>query len=73
MSTANEFGRRIAEARKEAGLTQLGLAQAIGSKGRAVQSWELGVRHPRLQALEALAKALDRDVSWFFETDKEAA
>jgi transcriptional regulator with XRE-family HTH domain len=67
------IGPRIAEARHAGGLSQSQLAALIGNSTSAIQSWELGVRHPRIGALQALAKALGRDVSWFYEDETKAA
>jgi transcriptional regulator with XRE-family HTH domain len=68
------IGPRIAEARRVAGYTQEQLAVLAGSSPRAVQSWEIGARHPRLENLRRLATALDRDISWFYaEPDEKAA
>lgn len=56
------IGKRVAEARRRAGLTQKELADLIGVGQRAVQGWELGRSHPyrRLAALERVLK-VDRD------------
>jgi transcriptional regulator with XRE-family HTH domain len=73
MAENRGIGPRIAEARHAAGLTQLQLAERTGSTQRAVQSWELGLRHPRLENLRALAAALEQDVSWFYADEPKAA
>jgi transcriptional regulator with XRE-family HTH domain len=52
------IGPRIAAARRDAGLSQPQLAEATGNSPRTIQSWELGDRHPRYEALVRLAKAL---------------
>ena len=65
-TTGRGIGPRIAEARKAAGLTQVQLAERTDSTQRAVQSWEVGVRHPRFANLLRVATALDRDVAWFY-------
>jgi HTH-type transcriptional regulator, cell division transcriptional repressor len=56
------IGKRVAEARRRAGLTQKELAARIGVGQRAVQGWELGRSHPyrRLAALERVLK-VNRD------------
>lgn len=66
MSQPKGIGAKIAEARHAAGLSQRELAEGIGASQRAVQSWELEARHPRLDKLHALAKALGHDVAWFY-------
>jgi transcriptional regulator with XRE-family HTH domain len=70
MSRTGGIGRRIAEARKTAGLSQSELATATGNSTNTIQSWEANRRHPRIDALQLLADSLDRDVAWFFETDQ---
>lgn len=60
------IGPRIAEARHAVGLTQSELGTATGNSTRTIQSWELGARHPRFDALVRLARFLERDVAWFY-------
>lgn len=73
MSKSKGIGPRIQEARLAAGLSQTELAKATGNSPSTIQSWEIGVRHPRMAGLQALAVALDRDVSWFYvETESKA-
>ena len=56
-------GKRLAQARRRAGLTQKELADLVGVGERAVQAWELGQSHPyrRLAALERVLD-VDRDL-----------
>ena len=51
-------GRRIAELRRAAGLTQERLAEAIGVDPRTVQALERGAGNPPLRTLLALALSL---------------
>lgn len=60
------IGRRMAQARKEAGLTQEELAKRIGYIARSVAGWERDETHPRPKALNAVAEATGRPVSWFY-------
>jgi len=53
-----EFGRLLASARKEAGLTQLELAQRVGSTQRVVAYWERESVGLKAEQLNALADAL---------------
>jgi transcriptional regulator with XRE-family HTH domain len=69
-------GSRIAEARRNARLSQEELARRTGYGISAIRSWEQGVRHPRPRALEKLAAILGRPVSWFYAepgSSREAA
>jgi DNA-binding XRE family transcriptional regulator len=59
-----ELGRRIAQARKEAGLTQKQLAEAIGVTRRSIQGYEAGSCAP-YRRLADIAAALDRPAAWF--------
>lgn len=65
------IGRRIAEARDEAGLTQAELAAKIPGKadGTQVSKWERGVHRPGDDTLEQIARALDKDLVWFLARD----
>jgi PAS domain S-box-containing protein len=56
-------GRRIAQARKEAGLTQQELAERVGVTRRSVQGYESGAVLP-YRHLERLAEILDRSPPW---------
>jgi transcriptional regulator with XRE-family HTH domain len=68
------FADRIKQAQAEAGLTNGELASELDIAIRLLQVWRSGKGAPSAHNLYALAKALDRDVAWFFETEtKEAA
>ena len=54
----NEFGSRLCELRKKAGLSQSGLGGKIGVTGRTVSRWESGLSAPGLNAVYSLADAL---------------
>lgn len=49
------LGEQIRQARLRAGLTQQGLARALGLSNRLVSHWELGVRTPRPVHLQQIA------------------
>jgi transcriptional regulator with XRE-family HTH domain len=52
------FGELLAGLRKEAGLTQVGLAGRAGLSSRTVQSWEQGRRAPVSPDFFRLVEAL---------------
>jgi transcriptional regulator with XRE-family HTH domain len=52
------LGHRISALRKEAGLTQVQLAQALSVSQQAVQSWEAGRRRIQISILPTVAKIL---------------
>jgi transcriptional regulator with XRE-family HTH domain len=60
-------GRRIREARKEKGWSQAQLARALPGTvdGPSISRWERGNVLPQSETLDALAAALDVDVSYF--------
>lgn len=58
------FGRRLATARSEAGLTQKGLAFLTGFVQSEIAVYEKGKRSPRDGAIQVLADKLGVDVNW---------
>lgn len=52
-------GKRLQQIRKLRGLSQSQLAKAAGLPVASLQKWEIGYRNPKLDALIALAAALD--------------
>lgn len=55
---AESFGRRLAEVRRRAGLSQVELAEKANLTTRAVQYLERGERTAKIDTLLALATAL---------------
>ncbi|EAY4651119.1 helix-turn-helix transcriptional regulator [Salmonella enterica] len=53
-----ELGRRITALRKEAGMTQTQVAQALNVSQQAVQAWEAGRRRIQISILPAVARLL---------------
>ena len=53
-----EFAQLLRHARKEAGLTQKGLAEILGVATGTVQQWELGIRFPRVGMLKQIEDTL---------------
>jgi Zn-dependent peptidase ImmA (M78 family)/DNA-binding XRE family transcriptional regulator len=64
--TQVDLGRRIADARTEAGMTQADLAARIGLERTALVRIESGERKVSATELVAVADAVDRPVDWFF-------
>lgn len=62
------FKNNLKAMRVRAGLTQLEMARKAGVPFRTYQNWETGAREPRLQALVALASALDVTVDQLLRT-----
>lgn len=59
---AEKVGKRIAELRKEQGLTQKELASKLHITDGAVSKWERGINFPDLSLMEPLATALGTSV-----------
>lgn len=70
--TQAELGRRFAEARTDAGMTQADLAARTGLERTALVRVEAGERKVSATELMSLADALGRPVDWFF-TESPAA
>ncbi len=64
--TQADLGRRIADARAQAGVTQADLAAGIGLERTALVRIESGERKVSATELVAIAGALGRPVDWFF-------
>lgn len=57
-SVAAEIGRRIAQYRKAAGLTQEQLGELSGHHKQSISDWERGERTPYVDSLASIASAL---------------
>jgi transcriptional regulator with XRE-family HTH domain len=62
IDTAN-LGRRIADARRDMGLTQKDLAEKVGVTAQAVSKWERGSSCPDISILDEIACAIGVSVS----------
>jgi transcriptional regulator with XRE-family HTH domain len=64
---------RIREARERKGLSQSSLARLLPGKvdGPSISRWERAIVAPKPDTLEALATALDVDVSYFLVAEPE--
>lgn len=59
-----DIAQRIRSARRNAGLTQLELATAVGVDPGTLSRWERGATRPRLTAVLRLAVACDVELAW---------
>ena len=66
---AVKFGKRIAELRKQKGLTQKELAARLHVTDGAVSKWERGINFPDLALMQPLAAALDSSVIQLLELE----
>lgn len=60
-------GRRIAMARRAAGLTQRQLAECLGIHWNTVARWERGEISPSINVLANIAFEFQRGLPWFFK------
>ena len=58
------FGRRVTELRKEKGLTQAALAEAVGVSKNTVSVWERDVRKPEFDTLTDLCSFFNVNMSY---------
>ncbi len=63
----DELGRRIADARRDSGLTQQACASLAQLRRDSLAKIETGTRRVSALELARLAAALDMRISWFFE------
>ncbi|MBF1995115.1 helix-turn-helix transcriptional regulator [Serratia symbiotica] len=68
-----ELGDRISALRKEAGLTQVQMAEALNVSQQAVQSWEAGRRRIQIPILPAVAKILSVSLEGLLGEEAENA
>ena len=62
MMNASITGKKIAELRKEKGLTQKDLAEKLHVTDKAISKWERGINFPELTVMELLANELDTTI-----------
>lgn len=67
---AQAIGERIAQARREAGLTQEEVADLATFSKRSLQDYEAGVTIP-YKHMREIARLLNRPVPWFLHGDAE--
>lgn len=69
------IGRRIAEAREDADLTQAELAAKIPGKadGTQISKWERGIHRPGDDTLARIAEATGKPLAWFHTKPAEKA
>ena len=59
-----EFSERLKELRKQAGLTQVDVAEKLGISQPAYASWERGVKKPTQENLVKIAQILNVSVDY---------
>ena len=66
-----EFSERLKDLRKEAGLTQVDVAEKLGISQPAYASWERGVKKPTQDNLVKIAQILSVSVDYLLGNSEE--
>lgn len=66
-----EFNKLLKKARKEAGLTQVELAEMLNVTQGTIANWERAVREPDIETIRTIAEKLKVPVEYFFSTEKQ--
>lgn len=67
-----EFSERLKDLRKQAGLTQVDVAEKLGISQPAYASWERGVKKPTQENLVKIAQILNVSVDYLVGNSEEA-
>ena len=67
------IGERIAELRREAGMTQEALGEVIGVSAQTVSKWECGNTAPDISLLPVLAEVFGITIDSLFSAERETA
>ena len=68
-----EFSERLKDLRKQAGLTQVDVAEKLGISQPAYASWERGVKKPTQENLVKIAQILNVSVDYLVCNSEEKA
>ena len=66
-----EFSERLKDLRKQAGLTQVDVAEKLGISQPAYASWERGVKKPTQENLVKIAQILNVSVDYLVGNSEE--
>ena len=66
-----EFSERLKDLRKQAGLTQVDVAEKLGISQPAYASWERGVKKPTQENLVKIAQTLNVSVDYLVGNSEE--
>ena len=67
------IGQRIAQKRKEQGLSQGALGDQLGASRQSIYKWESGSALPEVEKLIALSKLFGVSVGWLLGVEEDAA
>lgn len=62
-----DFGKFLAQLRKEKGLTQAELAERLNVSDKAVSRWETGKNYPDISLFQSISDVLDISISELLE------
>lgn len=65
-----EFSERLKKLRKDAGLTQVDVAEKLGISQPAYASWERGIKKPTQDNLVKIAKLFNASIDTLVSNDK---
>lgn len=65
------FGQRVAQKRKELGLSQEGLGEQLGVSRQAIYKWEADASLPEIDKLITLSKIFSVPVGWLLGVEEE--
>ena len=66
-------GRRVAQKRKELGLSQEALGEKLGVSRQSIYKWESDSALPEVEKLVALSRLFGVSVGWLLGVEEEAA
>lgn len=67
------FGQRVAQKRKELGLSQEGLGERLGVSRQAIYKWEADAAMPEIDKLITLSKIFSVPVGWLLGVEETAS
>ncbi len=67
------IGQRIAQKRKDLGLSQEGLGERLGLSRQAIYKWESGAALPEVEKLVALSRLFGVSVGWLLGLEEDTA
>ena len=67
------LGQRIAQKRKEQGLSQEALGSALGVSRQAIYKWESDATFPEIEKLIAMSRLFSVPVGWLLGVEEESA
>ncbi|MFA5633747.1 MAG: helix-turn-helix transcriptional regulator [Candidatus Dojkabacteria bacterium] len=61
------FAKRLKDARKDAGFSQMQLGMRVGLSDKSISMYEKGTVYPPVSNLLKIAKELKKDISYFLK------